>query len=85
MSVHVGSCRVVSVRVSSCLFVSVQVGSGLFVLVLYPQRLVMDSKSRLINFPGVFVMKKKDMDEYVIFIAFCYPKSEKAHKNHNHR
>ena len=56
-----------------------------------PQSLVVDSTSRLIHFSGVFVVLKGrygqkwvDMDRYVIFIAFCYPKSENAHKNLNH-
>ena len=50
----------------------------------FPQSQVVDSTSRLIIFCGYLSLERIDMDRYVIFIAFCYPSSENAHKNLNH-
>ncbi len=55
-----------------------------------PQSPVVDGTLKLILFSGVFVVgqgrygqKWVDMDRNVIFIAFCYPKSENARKKLN--
>ena len=47
-----------------------------------PQSPVVDSTLRLILFFLVYLLLDRvDMDRNVIFIAFCYPKCENAHRN----